>query len=97
MTITGEQTNGTAVNASYTTKYDGAPAAVSGSGAPYDTISVKQLNANTFTDERKKTDGKYQATTRIVISKNGKRMTQATKGTDANGKALSLRFVWEKR
>jgi hypothetical protein len=40
-TTTGEQANGTAINASYTAKYDGKEVQVTGN-APYDIIAVKQ-------------------------------------------------------
>src|ERR1039457_3127090 len=70
-TTTGEQADGTAINASYTAKYDGKEVPVTGN-APYDTIAVKQVNANTLTDERKKTGGPYKATGRTVISNGGK-------------------------
>src|SRR5450432_2243080 len=65
-TTTGEQADGTPINASYTAKFDGKDVPVTGN-APYDTISIKQVNANTFTDARKKTGGPYQATSRLVI------------------------------
>jgi hypothetical protein len=48
-TTTGEQADGTAINASYTAKYDGKDVQVTGN-APYDTIAIKQVNANTLTD-----------------------------------------------
>src|SRR2546421_12721798 len=54
VTVTGEQADGTAINASYTAKYDGKEVQVTGN-APYDTIAIKQVNANTLTEERKKT------------------------------------------
>src|ERR1700704_408321 len=73
-TTTGEQADGTAINASYTAKFDGKDVPVTGN-APYDTIAIKQVNANTFTDERKKAGGPYKATGRIVISGGGKTMT----------------------
>jgi hypothetical protein len=41
-------------------KYDSSPASVSGTGASYDTISMKQVNANTFTDERKQTGDRFR-------------------------------------
>ena len=97
VTIAGEQANGTPINASYTAKYDGTASPVTGSGAPYDTISIKQGNANTFTDERKKTGGPYQATGRTVISNGGKSMTTTTKGTNADGKAFTSTFVFDKQ
>ena len=97
VTTTGERTDGTSINTSYTAKYDGTETRVAGSGAPYDTIAVKQVNANTFTDERKKADGPYHATGRTVISKGGKTMTTTTKGTNSDGKAFASTFVFQKQ
>lgn len=95
-TTTGERADGTPINSSYTAKYDGKDAQVSGN-APYDTIAIKQVNSNTVTDERKKTGGSYKATSRIVVSNGGKTMTRTGKGTDANGKAFTQVFVYEKQ
>jgi len=66
-TTKGERADGTAINASYTAKYDGKDVQVSGN-SQYDTIAIKQLNANTLTDDRKKTGGPYKATGRTVVS-----------------------------
>jgi hypothetical protein len=95
-TTTGEQADGTAVNASYTAKYDGKDVPVTGN-APYDTIAIKQVNANTLTDTRKKTGGKYEGTGRLVVSNGGKTMTTTTKGTNADGKAFTSVFVFDKQ
>jgi hypothetical protein len=94
-TTTGEQADGTAINASYTATYDGKESPVT--GAPYDTIAIKQVNANTFTFTQKKKGGKYSVTGRSVISKNGKTMTNTIKGTNAEGKAYSATMVYEKQ
>jgi hypothetical protein len=96
VTTTGEQADGTAINGSYTAKYNGTDVQVTGN-APYDTIAIKQVNANTLTDARKKTGGKYQGTSRAVISKDGKTMTTTTKGTNAAGKAFTSTFVFDKQ
>ena len=95
VTNVGERTDGS-INASFTAKYDGSPAAVAGSGAPYDTISIKQVSANEFTDERKKTGGSYHAAGHMKISKDGKTMTWTSTGIDANGKKMKAKFVYEK-
>ena len=95
-TTTGEQADGTAINASYTAKYDGTDVPVTGN-SPYDTIAVKQVNANTLTDARKKTGGKYQATSRLVVSNGGKTMTSTIKGTNADGKEFTAAFVFDKQ
>jgi hypothetical protein len=96
VTNTGEQANGTAINATYTGKYDGKDVEVTGS-APYDTISFKQVNANTFTDQRQKTGGPYHATGRTVISNGGKTMTLTAKGTNQDGKKFIMTLVFEKQ
>jgi hypothetical protein len=96
VTTTGQQADGTAINASYTAKYDGKVVQVTGN-APYDTISIKQVNANTLTDERKKTGGPYHATSRIVISNGEKTMTVTTKGTNTAGKKFTSTFVLDKQ
>jgi hypothetical protein len=96
VTQTGERTDGTAINASYTAKYDGKDVPVTGN-APYDTIAVKQVNANSLTDERKKTGGSYRASGHMVISGGGKTMTTTTKGTAADGKPFTSTYVFDKQ
>jgi len=95
-TTTGERTDGTAVNASYNAKYDGKDVQVAGN-SQYDTISIKQVNDNTLTDERKKTGGSYKATGRTVVSNGGKTMTTTTKGTNADGKEFTQVLVFDKQ
>jgi hypothetical protein len=97
VTSTGERSDGSKIDSSYTAKYDGSETHVMGSGAPYDMIGVKQVNANTFTEERSKMGGPYKATARMVISNDGKTMTTTAKGTNTEGKAFTSRFVFEKQ
>ena len=97
VTTTGERTDGTAINTSYMANYDGTPAGVTGQGAPYDTVSSKQVDANTFTYEAKSTSGKYRASGRIVISGDGKTMTTTAPGVDADGKPMTLKLVYDKQ
>ena len=97
VTTTGERTDGMAINASYTAKYDGSAAAVTGTGTPYDSMSIKQVDANTFTYEAKQTNGKYRSSGRSVVSKDNKTMTTTAKGTDADGKPMMLTLVYEKQ
>jgi hypothetical protein len=95
VTATGQLKDGTAINYSSTDKYDGKeyPA----TGAPWDTISMKQVDANNLTFEAKKAGGKYQVTGRTVISKDGKTMTTTTKGTNAEGQPSSGTLVYAKQ
>ena len=97
VTTTGERSDGSAVNTTYTAKFDGSPASVSGQGAPYDSISLKQVNASTFTYETKNSATKYHANGRLVISPDGKTMTMKAKGTDAEGKPLDVTLVYDKQ
>ncbi len=95
-TTAGERSDGTAVNSSYTAKYDGKDVQVSGN-APYDTIAIRQVNANSLTDERKKTGGPYKATARTVVSNGGKTMTTTARGTNADGKEFTQSYVFDKQ
>jgi hypothetical protein len=96
VTVTGEAPDGTAINASYTAKYDGHEVQVTGNG-PYDTIAIKQVNASTLTDQRKKVGTPYRATGVTVVSSDGKMMTLTTKGIGADGKPFTGTLVFEKQ
>ena len=54
VTAKGEREDKSKIDTSYTAKYDGKEVTLSGSGLPYDTIAVKQVDANTLTDVRSK-------------------------------------------
>lgn len=95
VTTTGETAAGAPISASYTAKYDGKEYPVT--GAPYDSIAIKQVNANTFTATLKKGDGKYSATSRTVVAKDGKTMTTTSKGTNADGVAFTNIMVYDKQ
>jgi hypothetical protein len=97
VTSKGERTDGTVISTSYTAKYDGTAVPVKGYGAPYDTLALKRVDANTYTDERKKTGGPYQATGRTTISKDGKVMTWTSSGTGSDGKPFSSTFIYDKQ
>ena len=97
VTNVGMRTDGSAINASYTATYDGSSAQVTGEGSPYDSMSVKQGDANTFTYEAKNSKTKYRASGRIVISGDGKTMTQTTSGVDAEGTPMTLKLVFDKQ
>ncbi len=97
VTSTGERQDGTAINSSSSIKYDGKEYPVTGPGTPWDTTSRKQIDANTFTSENKKTGGKYHTKGRIVISKDGKTMTMTSKGTNAEGQPTSSTLIYEKQ
>ena len=93
----GTRTDGSAINSSYTAKYDGSPTAVTGEGSPYDSISIKQEDANKLSYEAKNSKNKYHANGRTEISRDGKTMTTTAKGTDGEGKPMTLKIVFDKQ
>src|SRR5882762_1684592 len=95
VTTTGERQDGTPIKSTYTAKYDGKDNPVT--GAPWDTIAIKQVDDNTFTVTTRQASGKFQATGRVVVSKDGKTMTSTSKGTNSEGEAFTAEFVWEKQ
>ena len=97
VTSKGQRADGTAVETNYTLKYDGTPAAVTGTGAQFDTASMKQIDANTFTSEMRKTGGKYHTKGKTVVAKDGKTMTNTSKGTDSEGKPVSFTIVYDRQ
>jgi hypothetical protein len=96
VTNSGERADGATINATYTAKYDGSSASITGQ-APYDTISLKQVNANTFTYETKNSANQYHANGKLMISADGKTMTMKAKGTDGNGKPMDVTLVYDKQ
>jgi hypothetical protein len=96
VTATGEQADGSPVNATYTAKFDGKEVQITGN-APFDLVSLKQENANRFTEERRKAGGSYKATARTAISNGGKTMTTTAKGTNTDGKEFTTIFVFDKQ
>lgn len=95
ITRTDQRADGTSLNYSYTFKYDGKEYPVT--GALFDTISQKRVDANTTTIEVKKGSTPYHQTGRIVVSKDGKTRTMNVKGTDAAGKPVTATYVFDKQ
>jgi hypothetical protein len=95
LTRNEERADGTAYHSTFTAKYDGKEYPVA--DAPFDTIAMKRVNANTTTSEVRKKGGAYHQTTRHVVSKDGKTKTQTVKGTDADGKHVVAKLVYERQ
>jgi hypothetical protein len=97
ITAKGSRADGTKIDTVINAKYDGKEVPVVGTGLAYDTVALKQVNANTLTAERTKKGTKYHVTLQYNISADGKTMTQTAKGVDANGKALATTTVYDKQ
>ena len=97
VSVKGEREDGTKIDVSYTAKYDGKAVTLSGSGLPYDTLAVKQVDADTTTDIRSKKGGKYKGTGKFAVSKDGKSATLTNKGTGADGKPFESMTAYDKQ
>ena len=97
ITVKGERADGSKIDYVFNAKYDGTPVMVMGTGPAYDTVAIKQVNANTLTDTRTKKGTKYHVTARTVVSADGKTLTTTTKGTNADGKPITATAVFDKQ
>ena len=95
LTVTGQRKDGAAFSFGAPSKYDGKEYPIT--GAPWDTFSATQIDANTCTFEDKKTGGKFHVLGRQVISEDGKTLTITSEGTDADGKPTSATQVYDKQ
>ena len=95
LTRAEELKDGTSRNYTYTCKYDGKECPVT--GAPFDSVSIKRVDAHTTSFESKHSATKFHVTGRVVVSKDGKTLTQTYKGTDAAGKRLNTKYVFDKQ
>jgi hypothetical protein len=93
----GERADGSKIDSITTLKYDGKEVPVTGTGVAWDTTAIKQVNANTITEERWKKGEKYHSTVRTVVSADGKTITATAKGTGADGKAFTTLTVFDKQ
>jgi hypothetical protein len=94
-TLKGIDAEGKPTLVRYTAKYDGKDYPVTGS-QDFDAISLKHVDAVTAEATLKK-GGKVVATTKRVVSKDGKTLTLTTIGTNAKGQAVNNVAVFDKR
>ena len=96
--FTGTAADGSAVKYSFDTIYDGKDSAVTGAGLPggADSIALTRVASHHVTAVLKK-GGKEVSKVDSVVSKDGKVSTVTTKGTDADGKPLSVTSVYDKQ
>jgi hypothetical protein len=94
-TSDGENAEGSSVHVEFTAKYDGMDNPVTGSPA-FDSIALKRIDANTIESTTKK-DGTVMATSRTVISKDGKTRTVTIKGKNAKGQDVNNVVVYDKQ
>jgi len=97
VTVVGEITDGSKVNTVWVGRYDGKPVKMATSTLAWDTIAAKRIDANTVSEERTKTGGKFHSISRFHVSADGKTMTVMTKGTGETGESFTMSAVWERQ
>ncbi len=95
VTVDGVTADGKKVHTEWTGRFDGKDYPVTGDPTS-DARAYKRVNASTLAMTLKK-DGKVTATGQIVVSSDGKTRTVTIKGTDAMGKTVSSRAVYDKQ
>jgi len=94
-TVEATPASGSPGKVTYTAKLDGKDYPTSGSTA-FDTIAIKSIDTNTIEVTLKKA-GKVMQTSRSVVSKDGKTMTNTVMGTDADGRPVHNVIVFDKQ
>jgi hypothetical protein len=95
ISVNGVGADGMPASWSYTVSGDSKPTPVTGS--PYgDMVSLKHVNSET-TQITYTRNGKVSRTSTRTVSKDGKTLTVAAKGTDAKGQAYNNTSVFEKQ
>jgi hypothetical protein len=95
ISVNGVGADGMPASWSYTVSDDGKPTPVTGS--PYgDTVSLKRINSET-TQITYRRNGKTSRTSTRTVSKDGRTLTVAAKGTNAKGQAYNNTTVFEKQ
>ena len=89
------ESDGKAVNVTYAAKFDGKDYSVSGI-TDADTIVIKRVDANTFSELFKKA-GKEVGSASLVVSKDGKTLTRISKEKNAKGQEVTNTAVYDKQ
>jgi hypothetical protein len=95
VTVSGTVADGSPISAKYEVPEKGGAGKVLAGGA-FDAVSGKRIDANTYETSLMK-GGKEMLHIHSAVSKDGKTMTNTTKGTDDQGKPISRVAVWEKQ
>jgi hypothetical protein len=91
----GVNAGGDKVHVEFTVAFDGKYHVVTGSSV-FDSIMVKRVDASTVESTQKKGANVVTRTTR-TISRDGKTLTSTSKGTNAEGRAVSNVEVYDKK
>jgi hypothetical protein len=90
------QADGTSITAEFSAHFDGTDYKGPMGNPNFDTIAFKRVNANTHALTWKK-GGKVVVTGTVVVSKNGRMMTETITLTNAKGRKVNIWSVWDKQ
>lgn len=93
----GVREDGSKIDTVTAARYDGEEVTVRGTGLSWDTSAIRQVDANTISEERSKKGGRYRSAARTVVSKDGRTLTVTATGTDADGTAFATIAVFSKQ
>jgi hypothetical protein len=88
--------DGTASHWGFTANFDGKDYPVTGEGPYGNAVMLTRVDARTIKITSKQ-DGKVTTTSTITVSEDGKTRTSDTKGTDAKGKPIDVKSLYEKQ
>ena len=95
LTSDGVNGEGKPTHQEYISKFDGKDVPFKGN-PDADTASPRRIDANSFENVWKK-DGKPTITSKVVVSKDGKTLTNTQTGKDAGGHTVNSTIVYEKQ
>ena len=98
-TFDGINAQGTPFHSERVTKFDGADVrleAVTPQSTAVSTNAFRRLSDRSF-EVIVRADGKVTSTSRIVVSSDGKTLTQTTTGSNAQGKPVDNTAVWDRQ
>ena len=64
---------------------------------PEDEMNFCKAASGAVEQVRRPVDGKHTTTSRVVVSVDGRTMTQTTTGTNAQGQTVNNTAIWEKQ
>jgi hypothetical protein len=92
----GEDAKGSPIKVHYSAKFDGKDYPSTGSADGSDTVSLKQIDADTM-DSTNKKNGQVTTTIHSVVSKDGKTRTSTWSGKDSKGNPETWTAVFDKQ
>jgi len=95
LVVDGIDGDGKALHGGWAAKFDGKDYPMTGNPNA-DTIAIKRIDTNAFSELFKKA-GKKVASTRLVVSKDGKTITRTVKEKNAKGQDVSSTYILEKQ